>query len=462
MKHTALLTVILEKADAIKEEFHCPHLYASHIAAAVADFCAVKYTGFSLSDMTYLPSRFEEERLRYVFSKEVRLSSYFRMRLARNTKYGEEEELFDLSCCESIASARGAEQLSSDTVFLCALTRLHESYRPVVRNVCTDESILALLQDTDTNIYDYVIRKIEELRAALKKKADEAAAIRDWKPAPKFAQPDELTAMFLAKIEQRTDGNVLTLKIPHFFGSTDLKLSIYQVGGIYYLHDNGCALRHLAKQVKDKEKCERIRKKVCHSSWLEQNKITGSFCSTFSFFHYLKMLVFVAQADLYYTKVSWQLYRKEKGHVYPGTEKAEPMDNAALVEQLKEGIGFSYDEDLGLYCWSDVSSPLSSRRMSFLMETREGGYVRISDLRKGADEGEIFEAFYWDHDDITPYSKCISDLAARFGAQFDGRDVYLADKTGNFDKALLRFFNLAVLISALGYDIPIPKVKRKR
>ena len=78
MKYTLLLTNILEKANKVKEEFKCEYLYASHIAVAVADFCKNDYTGFFVSDMTYHPARFEEERLRYIFRKEIKLASYFR------------------------------------------------------------------------------------------------------------------------------------------------------------------------------------------------------------------------------------------------------------------------------------------------------------------------------------------------------------------------------------------------
>lgn len=84
MTHTGLLKVILEKADAYKNEFHCECLCASHIAAAAADFCRSKYTGFECSEFSY--PRFEEERLRYLFEKEIKLAAYFKLRLSKNTK----------------------------------------------------------------------------------------------------------------------------------------------------------------------------------------------------------------------------------------------------------------------------------------------------------------------------------------------------------------------------------------
>ena len=56
MEQTALLKIILQKADAIKNEYGSPRLYASHIAAAVADFCKAPYTGLFSGRMAILLS----------------------------------------------------------------------------------------------------------------------------------------------------------------------------------------------------------------------------------------------------------------------------------------------------------------------------------------------------------------------------------------------------------------------
>lgn len=411
--------------------------------------------------MTFHPSRFEEERLRYVFSKESKLAAYFRVCLRKNIKEGVKEDAFDLSCCRNIAALRSAEQLSSDIVFLCALTKLHESYKIAVRSVCSEETVIARLEDTDANIYSYVIEKIEEIRSVLKTKADEAAAIRDWKPAAKFAEPEALAAMFFERIEKKWAGNVLTLKFPKFFGTTDLKLSIHKVGNIYYVHDNGFSIKHLLKQVVNKEKCDRVLKKVCASCWIEKRKITGSFCSATDFLYYLQRLVFVAHADLYYTKAERPLYYKEKGYSYIPADEADPLDETALLDVLKTGISFSYDENIGLYYWLDTRYSLFSVRASYLLETLENGYIRISDRQKGNIEGEILEAFYWSNDDISPYSKFLSNFTARFGAEFIGKDIYLTDNPANFVKAAFKFFNLAVLLSEFGHDIALPRIRQK-
>lgn len=461
MTYTVLLKAILEKANSVKDEFNVDRLCASHVAVAVADFCSTKYTGFSISDMTYHPSRFEEERLRYVFSKEVKVSSYFRKRLSHNTKDGMPEEEFDITYCERIAASRDAQALSADVVFLCALAKLHESYRFAIRSVISDESILNLLQDTDANIYDYVIEKVEGVCSELRNKADEATAIRTWRPAPKFIEPNTLAALFFENIEKSFSGNVLTLKFPGFFGSAALKASIHKVGHVYYVHDNGCAIKHLSKQVKDERKLARVLKKVCHSCWIHNGRLTGTFVQANQFLNYLQQLVFVAHADLYYTKATRPLCYKNKDYVYMDVRNANLLDEAVLLAELKKCISFHYDETQGLYYWLDMQYALSSTRCSFLMETQEDSHIRISDAKKRKNEGHIFEEFYWGNDDIALYSKFVSRITARFGGIFDGRDIYITDKTENFFKAMMRFFNMAVLLSEFGHNISVPKVRHK-
>lgn len=77
MVQTALFKEILKKSYEVKDEFHAEHLTASHIAVAVADFCAIQYTGLTPIQLQSA-ARFEEERLRYLFSKEIKIASYLR------------------------------------------------------------------------------------------------------------------------------------------------------------------------------------------------------------------------------------------------------------------------------------------------------------------------------------------------------------------------------------------------
>lgn len=461
MLQTILLRTLLEKAEDIRKEFNSEQLGATHILAAMVDLCQTEYSGFSLSDTTLHPSPFEEERLRYIREKEIKLAAFFRLTLAKNNRNGVTEAAFNFDGCEQVAAARGAALLSSDVVFLCALQTFQQENRAVTRTPLTDESILSILEEIDRNIFDYVVDKVEVLREKLKEKANTAVAIRDWLPAAKFADPDEVLTRLFAKIKMDVSDNVVTLKLLRFFGVTDLKLSIHTVNGAYYISDNGCAVKHLTKRVRDKEKRNRVLNKVCHPCWLYQDAVTGCFSSTFSFFEYMKWLVFVAHADLYYTKAEGRLCKKEKDYVYLTAEKGEPMDTTALLSLLRGGIGCYYDENDGLCVWADAKCSLSSSRTAVQIKTLPSGDICLSDKRKSQYEGTILEAFYWDHDDIAPYGTFITKLTARFGAAFDGKDVYLTEKAERFDKALFRFFNLAVLLAELDHNITLPKVREK-
>lgn len=453
MTQTELVKLILEKANAIQTEYNSAHLSASHIATAVADFCKTPYTGLDFS--TYCYPRFEEERLRYLFSKTVKLAGYFKLRLSKNRKDCVKESAFDLSCCEPFIALRSLEILSADILFLCALKDLHPTYRQAVDGADSDDAVTALLQDTGAHIYDYVIEKIDGVCTELKKKSEEAAALRDWKPAAKFTEPETLSADFFEKIEKQISDNVITLKFPRFFGSTDLKVSIHKAGDLYYIHDNGCAVRHLSKQVPDKQRRDRILKKVCHPCWVDKNRITDSFLNGNQFLNYLQKLIFVAHADLYYTRANCRLVGKDKDYVYVSAQAADPLDETALASLLKQGIGFDYDENQGLYYWMDMRYALFSTRCAFLLETLEKGRIRISDKRKGQTEGEIFESFYWDNQDLMRHKRFIGKVSTRFGADFDGKDIWLTDKAENFHKAMFRFFNLAVLLSEFGNIIEV-------
>ena len=462
MVQTPLFKAILKRADEVKDEFNCEYLAASHIAVAVADFCAIRYTGITPLELQ-CSNRFEEERLRYIFLKVVRVASYLRLKLSHNTNDGVKEEVFDVGCCEQIAILRETNLLTADILFLCALKELKSPYRIAVISVVSDDSILVALQDADKNVYDYVIDKIDDICCALKKKSDEAKVIRDWKPAAKFTEPEDLIRMVFEGIETRYSGNVVTIKIPLFFGKANLTVAIHKVDGVYYIHDNKCALKFLARNIKDAKKYERAVKKVCNGCRIDKGRITGSFVDVYGFVAYLKDLVFAAHADLYYPKAKKQLCCNDRGYIYIPADKAEPFDKASLINMLKESVNTYYDEDEGLCCRPSLKSSPFQTRFYFLIETLDDERIRISDKLKGKYEGELFEPCYWynEDNDISVFCKFLSKLAARFGGEFDGKNVYLTEKSKNFQNALFRFFQLAVLISIFGHDIALPKIKRE-
>ncbi len=455
MVQTLLVKQILKNAEAVKNEFNSDALYASHIAVAFEDFCATQYTGFSFNDNEAIPARFEEERVRYLFSETLKLHSFFRKSLGMQSRHSVSEEEFDINSCIPFMELRKNNFLTADILLLCTLKSLKSPYSKILKYEINDEALSGLLTTADENIYDYVIEKIDAISNSLKSKAQRAKDIRDWKPAPKFAEPDELSEIFFKKIKKETTGNIINLSFPGFFGTSDLKISIHKVGEVYYVHDNGCAIKNLSKRLTDKEKRERVLNKVCSSCWIDKNRVTGSFASPGYFVLYLQKLVLVAHADLYYTRATKQLYQKEKGYTYMNERLAEAFDEQELLNALKKDISFGYDTNEGLYFWLDTSYVFSSTRPAFLIESLDGGKICISDKRKGKYEGEILEAFYWDNKDISLHSRFVSKIAARFDADFDNKNLYLTYKKEQPVRAMFKFFNLSILLSHFGYDISV-------
>lgn len=463
MRQTELLKAILEKGEAVRDEFHCDCLWPTHIAVAFAEFCASEYTGFSVSDRSIYPNWYEEERLRMLYSNILKNTSFFRLCLKKKIREGRTEEAFDFTLCEKVAALRNNDVLSADLVLLCVLKELMQEYRPVYRILINEETIIPLLEYADANIYDYTAKSVEALCRKLMEKANRAAAKRDWKPAAKFVEPEELIRIVFRGIEIKPYGNIRKIKIPRFFGNTNLKLSIHQVDGVYYVHDNRCALRHLARKIRDTEKYGRAVRKVCSSYRIDNGRITGSFTNVIGFMYYLKDLVFVAQADIYYPKAKSQLCFKDKGYVYIPADKAEPFDEAELIHMLEESVNAYYDENEGLCCWLKVGNSPFQTKYAFLVETLDDGCIRFSDRLKGKYEGELLESCYWYHEstDMSGYCRFFSKITDRFCGEFDGQNIYLTAKSKDFQYALFRFFQLAVLVSRLGHSIALPRIKSK-
>ena len=455
MVQSLLVKQILNNAEAIKNEFNSDALYASHIAVAFEDFCATQYTGFSFRDNEAIIARFEEERVRYLFSETLRLHSFFRKALGMQSRHSVSEEEFDINSCIPFMELRDTVFLTADILLLCTLKSLKSPYSKILKAEINDEAVSDLFKIADESIFDYVIEKIDNISNSLKEKAQRARDIRDWKPAPKFTEPEELSEIFFEKIKKKKTGNITTLTFPGFFGTSDLKISIHKVGEIYYAHDNGCAIKNLSKRLTDKEKRERALNKICNSCWLDKSRVTGSFASPGYFLSYLQKLVLVAHADLYYTRATRQLYQKEKGYTYMNERLAEAFDEQELLNALKKNIGFGYDINEGLYFWLDASYAFSSTKPAFLIECPDSRKIRISDKRKGKFEGEILEAFYWENNNISLHSRFVSKIAARFDADFDGENFYLTDKKEQPVRAMFKFFNLSILLSHFGHDISV-------
>lgn len=430
------------------------------MAASAALLCGEEYAGICPTDPFHHPVSFEEERLRCVYDREIKAKGIFRAFLMNRRNRVGLDEAFDLAFAEKIAALRGHDRLSADVAFLCALKQLKGNRKKAVRGANSADEILAALTETDENIYDYVLALIGKLREKLDEKIESAKRLRDRKRSEKLMEPDELGESFFDLIEKTVSERRAVLKIPGFFGTSDLKLSIHTVDGVWYAHDCGSAVGHLKKHLKSPDQLERVLKKVCHSRLIDQGRVLGNFTDGYRFFFYLQKLILIAHADLYYTRAEKQLYMKDKGEVYVPAVKAETMNADALFHLLRESISFSCDEDRGITASPKTRFSTFSTRPSFLIVTDRNG-IAISDGRCGTVEGEIFEAFYWDHGDLSPYRSFFEAFCRRFGAEFADGGVCLTEKREKYFSALCRFFNLAVLLSEIGHDIALPKLRNR-
>ncbi|MBQ3075610.1 MAG: hypothetical protein IJC26_06035 [Clostridia bacterium] len=479
MVQTPLFNMILEKARDVKREFGGKHLAASHVAVAVADFCADKYTGLTPTNLQS-SVRFEEERLRYLFSKEIKLASYLRVVLSRNSKKSVDEEPFDEAFCERLARLRKKELLSADLLFLCALKELKQPYRATVRSIVSDESILTALQDADENTCDYVIGQIEAIRTELEKKSNEARAIRDWKPAAKFSEAEEAAKQLFDSIQTSFDGRILRITLPGFLRETDLQISVYKVKDRFIVHDNGSAVKSLSARIG----ADRIQK-ITELLWGEENFRDGKILTTIteakSLFYFIQEVVLTANADLYY-----EYYYKERfgrrSYVEPCNtleweNSAEEFDASAFLDDLKKAISIRYDENKGLLLHLDTKYCHCSYGIRVLIETLDDNTLRFSDGHKNKpyETGEMLEAFYFGSDEKSDaaYYQLMQRLAEPFGLTFDmtssiifpeydghshhHKNPYMLSSVKCWIQSFYRFMNGAVVISVVADRIHYKK-----
>lgn len=481
MVQTALFKAIFKRANEVKDECNGEHLTASHIAVAVADFCAIGYTGITPLQLQS-SARFEEERLRYIFSKEVKLASYLRLSLSHNARDGVKEEAFDIECCEQVAISRETDLLTADILFLCALKELKKPYRAAVRNIISDNSILTALQDADKNIYDYVIDKIDDICCELKKKSDEARAIRDWELAVKFAEPDDLIKQLFDNISTSYENNVLHITIPEFLRGSDLKLSIYKVKDCYIVHDNGCAVECLSKRI-DNIRLKNVLGLIWDKSNLQDNKIFTEFKDTKTVLYFIQEVILTANADLYYEYFKEEAFGRrryiEPCAVIENEQQTKEFDKNAFLDTLKDTVTAYYDENKGLLFRFDSKYCHCSYGIKVLIETLDDGTLRFSDAYKNKkyETGEMLEAFYFgsreEYDDM--YYEVMQKLAKPFDMTFDmtssiifpeysgnqhnHKNPYMLSTVSNWISDFYKFINSAVLISVVADRINYEKLR---
>ncbi len=254
---------------------------------------------------------------------------------------------------------------------------------------------------------------------------------------------------------EKTDKTV-EAKVPAFFAVTgdDLHLTFCYSDEIFYVHDNGGAVAQLRQRVKNEEELTDILKIIGTNLSFDGNKTVGAFCQAHTFFRYAQMLVFVANADLYYKVLDDDGLTFDSDIVLP--DHPQKIDPNGLKGIFENGVYFSVNNDGSYRITPQMFYSTFSTFASYQIELTETD-VKISDFRKGNIEGELFEAFYWDHDDITKYGDELQPYLNRFNADFDGKDVFVSDSAENVVEAIMRFFSLSVLLSEFGGLIQLPK-----
>lgn len=480
MVQTLLLKAILENAEDVMKEFGDEYLTASHIVVAIADFCKTRYNGLDSYYLAY--PRFEEERLRYIFQKEIKLAGYIRLALSINKKMNVDEKEFDFKVCERIAIARGADILSSDVVFVSAMTQLGEKHKRALRTISTEDTVFALLDDTDKNIFDYTIAKIDEVCAYLKKKSNEAVRIRDWKPAAKFQEPEELIKQFFDNISTSYENNVLHITIPEFLRGTDLKLSVYKEKDCYIIHDNGCAVQCLSKRI-DGIRLKKVLDLIWGNSNLQDNKLFTEFTDIKFILYFIQEVILTANADLYYEYFREEPYGRRRYidpcEVLQDEQQVKEFDVEVFLNDLKSTLTVNYDEIRGLILRFNSKYCNCSYSINILIETLDDGTLRFSDAykNKNYETGEMLEAFYFGSDDQDKdmYYEVMQELAKPFGMKVDmnssiifpeyrgqehnHKNPYMLSTVDTWLRDFYNFINSAVIISVVADRIKYKKLR---
>ena len=482
MKHTELLSEILAKAEKVKIDYNGKELSAYHIAIAFAEFCSTEYTGFSVSDKTFFPNRYEEERLRLIYDKVLRNRSYFKLKLKKALKDGPEKLTpFDFGICEKFAVLRNNDILSSDLVLLCVFKELKQECNPIFRVEVNDDTIIPLLEYIDSNVYDYTIKSIEAVCKKLMEKSNVAAA-RGAISVAKFAEPEELRKQLFNNIFTNYENNVLNITIPKFLRGTDLKLSIYKVKDCYVIHDNGCAIKSLSLRI-DSIKIQKVLDLIWGKSNLQDNKIFTEFTNVKDVLYFIQELILTANADLYYEYFKEETFGRRR-YIEPcsfleNEQHAKEFDANKFISTLKDTVTTHYDETKGLLIRFDSKYCNCSYGIKVLIETLDNKTVRFSDAYKNKkyETGEMLEAFYFgsDNQEKDMYYEVIQKLAAPFGMAIDmtssilfpeyggyqhnHKNPYMLSNADNWLSDFYRFMNSAVLISVVADRINYEKIR---
>lgn len=364
MQYSEVLVKILQRASEVQGDAKVQYVSAPVILVAVAELCGKKYQGITNYVNEQYPVWYEEERLRYLFKKMFRASgnlvSFSVMRRLQKEYLEYDVDFLEVykGQLEAQMKERGLSVLTSDIVFLVALNSFADRQRMGLHPKYQEQIFVKeLLAEVDGCIYDYVISEIKQIQAQLQKKIDEAKEKRDWKPAEKIMEPEEMLERFFAAVQVKKDERSLELVFPYFYdGKRELRLTIIYIDGIYYVKDG--------------------------------QGVTGYFCQIFTFMKYLQRLILLEESE----KTG---YIPEADEVEVDWSKAEVFDVEALLEELKECVVARYDEKRGItlgivhMCYDNYNTSVS-----FLFEPTEvDEWIRIKDAEEGFEKDEYLETF---------------------------------------------------------------------
>lgn len=483
MEHTELLDKILGKAEDIKNEFNCKELYAIHIAIAFSEFCATEYIGFSVSDKTAYPNWYEEERLRLIYGKILKNSFYFRVLFKKKLREKTADYYsFDFNYCEKIAALRNNNVLSSDLVLLCVLNELADDYSVIYKETVNDYTIIPLLEYIDENIFDYTAKAVDSVCNKLKEKANIAMLKRDWKPAAKFSEPEDIKKQLLDSVKINCEDNILHITIPGFLRGTDLKLNVYKIKDCYIVNDNASAVKSLSTRI-DNNKIRKILNLIWGESNLNNNIIFTKISDAKSILYFIQEVILTANADLYYeyfnVEEAMHHHYIESCCVMESEQQTEAFDLNTFLEALKESIVIYYNEDKGTEICLDAKYCHCSYGIKVLIETLNDGSLRFSDGYKNQkyETGEMLEAFYFnstnEYDNM--YYEIMQKISKPFGMAFDmnssinfpeyggfrhnHKNPYMLSTTNNWLNDFYKFLNCAVMISVVSERINFEKLR---
>lgn len=475
MASTFLLRNMLMQADALQNELGVKDQYPTIFLLAALTYCEPKYTGFGKNEQPE-PIPYEEERLRYIFSKVflrgcgacARMIKYLLKKHQNDwmPAISREEMLLQV---QALAEGRKVPVMSVELMLAVVLEHMDLRLETLLKPECRQGKISAqlLMEMCDREIYDYVIEEIEKLMLQLRQKSKEVVELRDWRPARMFAPVEELESKLRSSIVIDEQGGELSITIPYFFADTErpMRITVRDTEEGFVAHDNGLALEELSARpdVNDPvQMAERIcAGTVCH---LEDGRLTICFQGSHYLNYFLQYAALIAHADLY---PDYDL----RGNVYQVAQRydriptKEQPDYSNLCENWLEYLRVGYDEYSGIQVGLGLVFLGCNTGSRFLLTTDEDGLITIVDYSNSYNEGAILENYINYYEESTNNHGQIQALAKRFGGTYDGESVrctFRNDSEDAFVKAVNRYAQMGVILSQLGYNIPLESEKQNQ